>query len=179
MYDDYDAVVYDLDGTLVRLPVDWEAVDAEVVGILREAGVDADGITAWDGLDLAPEAGVTDAVEEAIASREREAADSADRLPLADALPLSVPTAVCSLNCEAAVRTALDRHGLLAHLAAVVGRDTVLERKPHPEPLLTALRELGVEPSRALFVGDSRRDELTAERAGASFRYVEDGVGEL
>ena len=74
---------------------------------------------------------------------------------------------------EAACRTALDVHDLASHVEAVVGRDTVATRKPDPEPLLAALDPLDVPPERALFVGDSERDAVTAERAGMDFRYVE------
>jgi phosphoglycolate phosphatase len=174
-FEGHDAVVFDLDGTLVRLAVDWAAVDAAVAALLEDAGGDADGRRAWTLYDEAVALGVGDAVEECIASHERAGAAEAERLPLADRLPLAVPTAVCSLNCEAAVRRALEGHGLGEHVEAVVGRDTVGARKPDPEGLLEACRRLGVDPADALFVGDSERDEETARNAGVPFEYVGDG----
>jgi HAD superfamily hydrolase (TIGR01509 family) len=171
----HDAVVFDLDGTLVRLAVDWTAVDSEVSEIVSVVGVDPTGRRAWDLYDEAVAAGVGDAVEERIAAHERAGAVDAERLSLAERLPLSVPVAVCSLNCEAAVRRALAAHGLADHVQAVVGRDTVGARKPDPEPLLDACRRLGADPAGTLFVGDSERDEETAQRAGVSFAYVGDG----
>ena len=36
----YDAVVYDLDGTLVDLAVDWDAVARDVASLLEARGVD-------------------------------------------------------------------------------------------------------------------------------------------
>ncbi len=99
-------------------------------------------------------------------------AEASARLPHADHLPLAVPTGVCSLNCEAACRTALDRHDLTPHVGSVVGRDSVATYKPDPEPLIATLRDLGADPAAALFVGDSERDAVTAERAGVDFRWV-------
>lgn len=171
--DEYDAVVYDLDGTLVRLDVDWERVEREVSAVLRDAGVDPDDYDMWGMLDAAEAAGVGDAVDELIAGHERDGATRARRLPTADELgTLDVPAGVCSLNCEAACRTALDRHGLLDAFGVVAGRDTVPARKPDRRALTWVLDELGVAPERALFVGDSASDEETAERAGVAFRWV-------
>ncbi|WP_336037838.1 HAD family hydrolase [Halobacterium yunchengense] len=173
MTDDYDAVVYDLDGTLVRLVVDWATVEREVADRLREVGVDPDEHDTWEMLDAAEAAGIGDAVHELIAAHERDGAARAERLPCADEVGgLDVPAAVCSLNCEAACRTALDRHGLLGSVVVVAGRDTVPARKPDPRALTWVLGELGVPPERALFVGDSDSDAVTAERAGVAFRWA-------
>ena len=170
---EYDALVYDLDGTLVRLDVDWDAVTEDAAGILAARGIDTDGMDLWDVLETAECEGHRRRVEETIADYERAGARISDRLALAAELPAAVPVGVCSLNCEAACRIALETHGLDGAVDAVVGRDTVARQKPHPEPLLAALDGLGVAPSRALFVGDSRRDERTADRAGTDFQYVQ------
>ena len=172
---EYDALVYDLDGTLVRLDVDWGAVTEEVAAVLRARGLETEG-SLWDLLQRAEEAGERHrrAVEDVIADHERAGARSADRLPLADELPAGVPTGVCSLNCEAACRIALELHGLDGHVDAVVGRDTVTAHKPDPEPLLATVDALGAGPQATLFVGDSDSDRVTAERAGVDFQPVAD-----
>ena len=170
---DAGAVVYDLDGTLVDLLVDWDAVADDVAARLDEAGVDATGVDLWQMIDLGAEAGLSDEVEAIIADHEREGARNSERLPLADAhAAFEGAVAVCSLNCEDACRIALDVHGLTAYVDAVVGRDTVATRKPDPEPLLEAVRRLSVDPGDAVFIGDSERDEVTADHAGTAFEYV-------
>jgi len=171
----YGALVYDLDGTLVRLDVDWEAVTEEVAAVLRPRGIDTDG-SLWDLLQRAEGAGERHrrAVEEVIADHEREGARSATRLPLADELPTGVPTGVCSLNCEAACRVALELHGLDGHVDTIVGRDTVDAHKPDPAPLLATIDALGADRRATLFIGDSDSDRVTAERAGVDFQAVAD-----
>jgi phosphoglycolate phosphatase len=165
-----DAVVYDLDGTLVELDVDWDAVTADVLAVYRDAGVDPPSESLWDLVDRAAACGVGDAVETAVADHERAGARRSTRLRLADALAGDDrPTAVCSLNCEAACRIALESHGLTDRVAAVVGRDSVAEQKPDPGALRAALDRLGVAPDRAVFVGDSESDAVAAERAGVAF----------
>ena len=172
----YDAVVYDLDGTLVHLAVDWAAVTDDVLEVYATAAVEPPSESLWDLLADSEGTDLHDDVEAAIAVHEREGARTSRRLAHADELlTREIPVGVCSLNCEAACRIALEEHGLLEAVDVVVGRDTVTNRKPHPEPLLEAVDGLSVEPGRTLFVGDSERDEATAKRAGTAFEYVDDG----
>ena len=175
----FDAVVYDLDGTLVHLAVNWNDVASDVIDVFAEAGVDAADHDLWGMLELADEHGLRPEVEAAIADHETTGARESTRLPLADTVASvagrSVPVGVCSLNCEASCHVALDVHELAAHVDSVVGRDSVATYKPDPEPLLAAVRGLGADAGDVLFIGDSRRDEETAERAGTAFRYVDGG----
>lgn len=173
--DDVDAVVYDLDGTLVRLTVDWRAVESEIAAVLRDADVDPSGLDAWAMLDAAEDADVGSEVESLIAAAERDGARDARRLPFADEIETELPIGICSLNCEQSCHIALEKYDLAERMESVVGRDSVPERKPAPEPLLAAAEKLGATPERTLFVGDSAGDEEAAERAGTQFAYVGDG----
>lgn len=174
---EYEAIVYDLDGTLTRLRVDWDAVRVDVAGKLRARGIEVEDASLWDLFEQAQQEPSGRVVEETISEYEREGARRSDRLPLADELPQDVPVGVCSLNCEAACRIALEMHGLDHYVQTIVGRDTVPTYKPDPEPLLRAAQSLGVSPTETLFIGDSERDAITAERAGVSFEYVSDRLG--
>lgn len=168
-----EAVVYDLDGTLVRLDVDWDDVERRLAELLEREGVNADPLSAWDLLTAAEEAGIGDEADELIAAAEREGARQSRRLPLADELlAREIPVGVCSLNHEEAVHIALDEHDLADHVESVVGRGTVPKRKPHPRALLAVVEDLDVAPEAVLFVGDSASDEETAERAGTMFEWV-------
>nr|WP_303647748.1 HAD hydrolase-like protein [Haloarchaeobius sp. HME9146] len=170
---EYEGIVYDLDGTLVRLNVDWAAVARDVTAVYEDAGVSPDGRDLWGLFEDAHTHGLRDPVHEAIAAHEREGARNSDRLSLADDLADEHrPIAVCSLNCEAACHIALEIHDLADHVAAVVGRDTVAEYKPHPQPLLEAVSAIELEPGTVVFVGDTERDEKTAQRAGMDFEWV-------
>ncbi len=67
--------------------------------------------------------------------------------------------------------------GLAQRAASIVSGDTTEHAKPHPEPILHACRESGVEPGQTIFVGDAARDIEAGRNAGtrtlvALFGYI-------
>jgi phosphoglycolate phosphatase len=173
---EYEAVVYDLDGTLARLAVDWEQVRGDVASKLRAREIDVENKSLWELFEHAHGGPLERAVEEAIGQHEREGARGSERLALAENLPHNVPVGVCSLNCEAACRIALEMHGLDRYVTTIVGRDTIDAYKPDPDPLLHTIHSLKAEPTETLFIGDSDTDEIAADRAGVDFQYVSERV---
>ena len=61
--------------------------------------------------------------------------------------------------------------------AAIVGREDVTHRKPHPEALERCMHMLDVEPSQAAYVGDSEVDIEAGSRAGMRTIGVLTGTG--
>lgn len=59
--------------------------------------------------------------------------------------------------------------------AAIYGFDSLPERKPHPMPLLEALKITGFEPHQALMIGDSPPDILAAQSASVRVAAVDFG----
>jgi len=177
---EFEARVYDLDGTLVRLAVDWAAAASDVIAVYEDTGVEVDPDAGlWDLVGNASRHGIEDEVEAVLSEREIAGAEDSGRLPLADELESTHdPVGVCSLNCEAAVEAALDRHGLAKYVNAVVGRDTVHEQKPDPSPLLAAIDRMSATSVSTVFVGDSESDEEAARRAGVPFQWVEERLAE-
>ncbi|ARU31217.1 phosphoglycolate phosphatase [Sulfuriferula sp. AH1] len=71
----------------------------------------------------------------------------------------------------------LDALGLLDRAASVVSGDSCVNSKPHPEPILTACREIGVLPSTCVYIGDAERDIEAAHACGmpaiiAEYGYI-------
>lgn len=54
---------------------------------------------------------------------------------------------------------------LFASARAIVGGDSTPHSKPHPAPLLEAARQLGLQPQRCIYVGDDERDIVAARAA--------------
>jgi len=57
---------------------------------------------------------------------------------------------------------------LLHGACAVVSGDTTPHAKPHPAPLLEAMRLAGVAPRHCLYVGDDERDMIAGRAAGVA-----------
>lgn len=68
--------------------------------------------------------------------------------------------------------------GVREHFGAIAGRDTTWRIKPHPQPVWYVASQLGVDPGRCLMVGDTTVDITAGRRAGARTCGVLCGYGE-
>lgn len=93
------------------------------------------------------------------------------------ALEAVVPLAVLTNKPTGVTRKILSLLGLDRSFRGVVGGDGPFRRKPDPDGLLHLVSEAGVVASRALMVGDSTIDLLTAQAAGARACLVRYGFG--
>jgi len=74
---------------------------------------------------------------------------------------------VVSSGDAARVRGEMEALGVAALFATSVCGGETARRKPHPEPLLVALEQLGIAPGECAYVGDSPEDVTMAKAAGA------------
>lgn len=73
---------------------------------------------------------------------------------------------VCTNKLEGLSVQLLDALNLSPYFGAVVGPDTIGIAKPDPRPFREAVARLGLDAPRAIMVGDSETDILTARNAG-------------
>lgn len=84
-----------------------------------------------------------------------------------------VPLGVCTNKPEKPTRDILDHFGINRYFRTVVGGDTLPVHKPDPAPLRHAMQELA--STSVLFVGDSEVDCATAQAAGQPFALFTEG----
>ena len=72
----------------------------------------------------------------------------------------------------------LEHMGLARYFDCVVSGDTLPVKKPDPAPVLHACEALGVSTTRALMVGDSANDALAAQAAGVPVLLMTYGYSE-
>ncbi|HSD39296.1 MAG TPA: phosphoglycolate phosphatase [Rhodocyclaceae bacterium] len=89
-----------------------------------------------------------------------------------------VPMACVTNKAEVFTVPLLQSLGLADFFACIVSGDSLPQKKPDPEPLLHACRELGASPAQSLMVGDSANDALAARRAGVPVLLVTYGYSE-
>ncbi len=186
-----NAVVFDFDGTLARLVIDFTEMKRQVAGIAGEwlgRRPQPDGLPALEWVEVLardieaarPGQGRTffDAAHAAIRDMEREAATRGGLFPfsrrvLRDLGGRGVATAIITRNCGQAVEAVFpDAAG---YCRAVLPREAVSRVKPDPGHLLAALEILGVPPEEALMVGDHPLDIETGQRAGTRTAGVASG----
>ncbi|MBI1368280.1 MAG: HAD-IA family hydrolase [Planctomycetes bacterium] len=74
---------------------------------------------------------------------------------------------ISNYPCGKSIRASLERTGIAPHLKAVVVSGEVGHVKPHPLPFKRVLREVGVAPDRAVYIGDNWLGDIQgAKRAG-------------
>lgn len=92
--------------------------------------------------------------------------------------------AVCTNKYESHSVGVLESLGIAQRFAAIAGRDSFPYFKPDPRHLTLTLERAGGDASRAVMVGDSQTDIVTAQAAGipvvaVSFGYTDVPVSEL
>lgn len=167
----FDGVVFDLDGTIVDLQVEWPGVHAQLEELL-EPYLDArlDSYSRSDVFGIAREHDKYGELDEIVKEAEVEGARSArsrDALELLD--ELDCPIGICTANAERAATTALEKFDVLHHIDAIIARDTIPEDKPHAQTLLTCVSDLALAPGNTLYVGDEGGDEELGMAVGTSY----------
>jgi pyrophosphatase PpaX len=173
------ALLFDLDGTLI------DSIEL-ILGAMRHAFVGFDGHAPTDeewragiGRPLQTvlrEFAPNDAEVDRLFARYREyQLEHHDRLVKPyDEVVASIeafaeaghPMALVTSKSDWMAVKALVLVGLDTLIPVVVGCDTCLNHKPHPEPVQRALALLGVSAGDALFVGDSPHDVQSGRAAG-------------
>ena len=92
---------------------------------------------------------------------------------------LGIATALVTSKNDSELANTLPRMGITAYCDAIVGADQVApDFKPHPRSVLMALHLLGdIDPTAAVFIGDSVHDIRAGRAAGVATAAVTWGAG--
>ena len=90
-----------------------------------------------------------------------------------------VRMAVVSNKSQEFTEQILGKLGLASFFQAAIGPESTKDRKPHAEPLWTALRLIDVSPAQAVMIGDSVVDIQAARAAGLPVGVVTQGYNSL
>ena len=168
-----EGVVFDFDGTLTKPgSIDFAAVH-RAVGCPRETGL-LEFLAAIDDPDQRAQK------EAVLMAAEMEAAERCEPNPgLKEVAALlreaGVPMAIITRNRREPIERALSNlEGVEAKdFACLVTRDLPLAPKPSPDSLRYVARELGLEVSQLLMVGDHPFDIEAGVRAGAFTMFLQ------
>jgi phosphoglycolate phosphatase len=189
-------ILFDLDGTLADTAPDLVAV---LNTLLREAGLapvpyaiarnevsnGAVGLIRL-GFSLEPAAEVDAGTRQAFLDLYETMGHTNSRLFIAleDLYKLfdefDAAWGIVTNKPESLTHSLLDYLGIRELAGTIVCGDTLVERKPHPAPLLHAAREIGLPGERCIYIGDARRDIQAGRAAGmrtiaTSYGYIRPG----
>jgi phosphoglycolate phosphatase len=192
----FDAVVFDLDGTLVDSAPDLQAHVNSLLEELGRPGLElndvrllvGDGARTLLRRGLEATGGVPAGVDlDLLYARflERYTARPADNSTVHGGVvevlqrlgTEGLRLGVCTNKAQAPTDRLLAALGLERFFAAIVGGDAVPAKKPDPGHLRAVLERLGAAPARSVMVGDSEHDVLAARSLGVpsvlvSFGYT-------
>lgn len=78
---------------------------------------------------------------------------------------MGCPMAIVSNKLDSAVKE-LNQRTFASYIPVAIGESEHVRRKPEPDTVYEAIRELGVEKEDCIYVGDSEVDLLTAQNSG-------------
>jgi phosphoglycolate phosphatase len=168
------AVIFDFDGTLAVLNIDFDAMREKVFKLIRQFGVDEDSITERYLLEIIDEAypilwkkDPSEAVEfyqkahQILHEVEMRAAEEGRLLPgtkkaLKNLREKRIKVGIITRNCEDAVRRVFPNIDELCDV--FISRNSVKKVKPHPDHLSSAMKALDVSGEEVVMIGDHTID---------------------
>ncbi|HVP41249.1 MAG TPA: HAD family hydrolase [Candidatus Krumholzibacteriaceae bacterium] len=191
------AVVFDLDGTLVKFNLDYKTVRAETKQILVKEGFPASIFSLDESIfDMLQKAQlymknngkketeiakVKEAIFKLAERHELEAARTTELLPGASETlklleKMKLKLGLFTINCTTATDYMLEQLQLARFFKAIATRDCVQTVKPAPEHLTIVLKKLNAKPEETLVVGDGISDMKSAQELKAKGIGIPTGV---
>lgn len=176
------AVIFDFDGTLAVLNIDFFSMREQVLSLVRHFGVKEEWITERYMLEIIDQvypilweknpSEASDFYQKAhqvIHEVELSAAEEGRMIPVAEATlkilrEKGMRIGIVTRNCEDAVRKVFPQ---IDHYCDIfVSRNSVRKVKPHPDHLTFVMESLKISGEEAMMVGDHTIDIQAGKRVG-------------
>ncbi len=185
---EYEAVLFDLDGTLVDSMGIWKGIDMEYLGKRGIAVPDGlqkaiEGISMYETADYFKERfRIPDSHERMIREWNAMAMEKYRQVPLKKGVlrylrhlrSRNIPCGLATSNSRPLTDAALKSHGIDGFFHARVTGDEIKKGKPEPDVYLTAAGLIGVPPEKCLVFEDLIAGIMAGKRAGMRVCAVED-----
>jgi phosphoglycolate phosphatase len=176
------AIIFDFDGTLAVLNIDFGAMREQVFGLMKHYGIEEKLITEKYLLEIIDEvyqilekenpSGAEEFHQKAhriLHGVEMRAAEKGNLIPetektLETLRERGIKIGIVARNCEDAVRKIFPNIDRFCD--AFVSRNSVKKVKPHPDHLASVTKSLKVSGNDALMVGDHPTDIQAGKKAG-------------
>ena len=183
------AIVFDLDGTIVKFTLDYKSLRSDVISSLVRYGAPSSILSANESIfktfdraalhfrnDGAKEGVVEKAYNEMIdicEKYEMEAAQNTEIMPGAETVlqslrKLGLKMGLCTNNGLKAVRYLIKKYRLREYFDVIVTRESIPNMKPDTGHFLATIAPLRIKPQETMMVGDSIMDIKASKPLGAT-----------
>lgn len=175
-------IIFDFDGTLAKLNIDFHQMREAVGELILSYGIDGNELYKNYVLEMIRDAEIslnrlssekaaefTQKAYAIIEKIELEAAENGElfggtRELLNNLKSRNILCGIITRNCAKAIKTVFP--DILSYCPVVVCRDDIKNVKPHPQHLNTALKKLESLPQNTLMIGDHPLDIRTGRNSG-------------
>jgi len=163
MFQQYDLIIFDFDGTIADLGVDWVKLKEE---LSEQYKAKVEYLDAF--LDALPEGQKKEAYTK-VMQYELKGVDN--MVPIVNTIniirSLSGKTlAIFTTNTKAAIEKALEMLDMSNVFDIKVFKEDVVRHKPDPEGIELILKKTGFSPEQTIYIGDKQNDVDGGTRAG-------------
>jgi HAD superfamily hydrolase (TIGR01509 family) len=188
-FDQVEAVIFDLDGTLVDSMWIWKQIDIDYLGkwgieLPDDLQKTIEGMSFTETAEYFKERfNIEDSIEDIKAEWRRMAEDFyLNKIPLKDGVlqllqalrSKGIKMGIGTSNAKELAEGVLHKHNILGFFDTIRTSCEVLKGKPEPDIFLKVAEDLGVEPKKCLVFEDTFAGVLAAKRAGMKVFAVAD-----
>jgi len=173
------AIIWDLDGTLIHFSIDFIKARRNVIALLKKKGIPKKQLSIKKPIlenvriskEIFEKQGYSDEnietiikeVDDTVIRIEYEAANKATMIEGIDAVlefagVNNLKQAIFTFNTSENAQISLQTVNLLHFFECIIGRNNIVNPKPHPDHLLLICEKLSVDPEEVLVIGDTGRD---------------------
>ncbi|TFF88487.1 MAG: hypothetical protein EU548_08820 [Promethearchaeota archaeon] len=180
-------LIFDLDGTIVDLKVDWDKLKGilnERFSKIYEDSCGFESISAClsyvvskndkeellNFIDIIREFELKKIEEIKVISETVYFINNLDEF----GVPKNVKLAILSLNTRDVIKKSLKKANILNKFEILVGREDVRRWKPEPEGLIKIQRYFNANPQEMIYFGDLKKDVITGQNAGISAFLIDE-----
>jgi len=162
MFPDIELIIFDLDGTIAQLDIDWKRLKKELI---EKFGPDFEYIDR--GIEKASKRIQKEAYK-IIETYELE--NIANLIPNEKIIDIirnlrNKRLALFSTNMKKTAEVVVDRLGLQDFFSPIIAKEDVVKHKPYPEGLLRILDLTRVDRKKTIYIGDSDKDFEAGKKA--------------
>ncbi len=186
------AVIFDLDGTLIKSSVDFVKMKSLIIAYFRSLGVDSEDFSTsrptfeivQKGIEVLERTSSEETVSivkrqinKIMTDVEMEQVDSVSVIPgvletMKCLKEKGIKTGILTRSCREYALKSLETTGLSKLVDFIAARDDVDKPKPDPDQVITLAEKMNVNIEETLMVGDHPIDALCAKNSNVRFLAV-------